>query len=436
MRSRVCIATDHEFPVELAITTIEVEGQHEFSAFIRDITHKKESEDIIWKQANFDKVTGLPNRHMFHDRLEQEIKKAHRADLQMGLLFIDLDRFKEINDTLGHDMGDILLMESSRRITSCVRESDTVARLGGDEFTVILSEFVDTKIVERAAQAILKVLAEPFQLGDEMAYISASIGITLYPNDASNVEELLKNADQAMYVAKNLGRNQTSYFTAALQDAAQERRRLIHDLRGALSSNQFRVYFQPIMDLDTGHIHKAEALIRWQHPERGMIRPMEFIPLAEETGLINEIGNWVFKESTQWAKLWRDQFTHDFQVSVNVSPVQFLSVEYSCDTWDPYLKSINLAGQHIVIEITEGLLLKASTMVTDMLLQFRDAGIQVAIDDFGTGYSSLSYLKKFDIDYLKIDKSFVDNLETDTNDIALSEAIIMMAHKLGLKGNC
>lgn len=423
----------HEFPVELAITTIKVEGQYEFSAFIRDITSKKESEELIWKQANFDKVTGLPNRHMFHDRLEQEIKKAHRAGLQMALLFIDLDRFKEINDTLGHDMGDILLKETSRRISSCVRESDTVARLGGDEFTVILSEISDTSNVERLAQCILKTLAEPFQLGDEVAYISASIGITLYPNDASSVEDLLKNADQAMYVAKNQGRNQFSYFTAELQEAAQERRRLTQDLRGALAANQFKVYFQPIMDLATGRIHKAEALLRWQHPERGLVEPMEFILLAEETGLINEIGDWVFKESARWAKRWSDQYSNDFQVSVNVSPIQFLSGEHSCDAWDAYLQDIDLAGQNIVIEITESLLLKAAIGVTDKLFKFRDAGIQVAIDDFGTGYSSLSYLKKFDIDYLKIDKSFVDNLETDINDMVLSEAIIVMAHKLGLK---
>jgi|GEM_PF-2623497 len=421
----------HEFPVELAVTTIEVGGQREFSAFIRDITNKKESEELIWKQANFDKVTGLPNRHMFHDRLEQEVKKAHRASLQMALLFIDLDRFKEINDTLGHDMGDILLMETSRRLGNCVRESDTVARLGGDEFTVILSEVDDTKNVERVAQCILKILAEPFRLGDEVAYISASIGITLYPNDATNVEDLLKNADQAMYVAKNQGRNQSSYFTAALQEAAQERRRLTHDLRGALAANQFVLYFQPIMDLATGRIHKAEALLRWQHPERGLIEPAGFILLAEETGMINEIGDWVFKESARWAKRWCDQFAHDFQISVNVSPVQFLSEGLSCDAWSAYLRDIDLGGQNIVIEITEGLLLKAA--VGDKLLKFRDAGIQVAIDDFGTGYSSLSYLKKFDIDFLKIDKSFVDNLETDINDMVLSEAIIVMAHKLGLK---
>jgi diguanylate cyclase (GGDEF)-like protein/PAS domain S-box-containing protein len=423
----------HEFPVELSITSIRLAGKDEFNAFIRDITMKKESEELIWKQANFDKVTNLPNRHMFHDRLEQEMKKAHRAELQMALLFIDLDRFKEINDTLGHDMGDILLMEASRRISGCVRESDTVARLGGDEFTVILSEIIDTSNIERLAQCILKILAEPFQLGDEVVYISASIGITLYPNDATSVENLLKNADQAMYVAKNQGRNQCSYFTSALQDAAQERRRLTQDLRGALAANQFTVYFQPILDLATGRIHKAEALLRWQHPERGMVEPMEFILLAEETGLIHEIGDWVFKESARWAKRWRDQFANDFQVSVNVSPVQFLSGELSCDAWSAYLRGIDLAGENMVIEITEGLLLKAAAGVTDKLLKFRDAGIQVAIDDFGTGYSSLSYLKKFDIDYLKIDKSFVDNLEVDINDMVLSEAIIVMAHKLGLE---
>ena len=422
-----------EFPVELAITSIVMAGKDEFNAFIRDITNKKESEELIWKQANFDKVTGLPNRHMLHDRLEQEIKKAHRAKLQMALLFLDLDHFKEINDTLGHDMGDILLLEASRRINSCIRESDTVARLGGDEFTVILSEVSDPKSVERIALCILKILAEPFQLGDEVAYISASIGITLYPDDATNLEDLLKNADQAMYVAKSLGRNQFSYFTAALQEAAQKRRRLTHDLRGALAASQFMVYFQPITDMATGRIHKAEALIRWQHPERGMVSPIEFILLAEETGLITGIGDFVFKEAARWAKRWRGQFVSDFQISVNVSPVQFLSAEHSCDAWSTYLQGIDLTGQSIVIEITEGLLLKAAGGVTDKLLQFRDAGIQVAIDDFGTGYSSLSYLKKFDIDYLKIDKSFVDNLETDKNDMALSEAIIVMAHKLGLK---
>jgi len=422
-----------ELPIELSITAINTAGKYEFNGFIRDITSRKESEELIWNQANFDTLTGLPNRRMFHDRLAQEIKKSHRAGLKMALMFIDLDRFKEVNDTLGHSMGDILLQEAARRISSCVRETDTVARLGGDEFTVILAELDDTGNIERVAESIRQNLTEPFQLGDEVVYISASIGITLCPDDANDDEELLKNADQAMYVAKSQGRNQASYFTVALQDAAQKRRLLSHDLRGALAANQFMVYFQPIIKLATGRIHKAEALIRWEHPERGMVSPAEFIPLAEETGMITEIGDWIFKETSRWAKRWRDQFAHDFQISVNVSPVQFLSTEQSCEAWGAYLQDIGLAGQGIVIEITEGLLLKAATGVTDKLLQFRDAGIQVAIDDFGTGYSSLAYLKKFDIDYLKIDKSFVDNIETDKNDMALSEAIIVMAHKLGLK---
>ncbi|MGC2048592.1 MAG: EAL domain-containing protein, partial [Gallionella sp.] len=423
----------HEFPVEWAITTIEVDGRYEYSAFIRDITHKKESEELIWKQANFDKVTGLPNRHMFHDRLEQEIKKASRSGQQISLLFIDLDRFKEINDTLGHDAGDILLVETAHRIRNCVRESDSVARFGGDEFTVILLEVDGTVDVERVAQCILEKLTEPYQLKDEVVYISASIGITIYPNDATSVEGLLKNADQAMYVSKSKGRNQSSYYTSTLQDAAQERRRLIIDLRDALADDQFLVYFQPIMDMGTGRIQKAEALLRWQHPERGLVSPKEFIMVAEETGLINEIGDWVFKESARWAKRWTDQYSHDFQISVNVSPIQFQSGGHFCDEWEKYLRDIKLAGKSIVIEITESLLLNAAKGVIYRLLKFRDSGIRVAIDDFGTGYSSLSYLKKFDIDYLKIDKSFVDNLEMDANDMVLSEAIIVMAHKLGLK---
>jgi len=225
-----------------------------------------------------------------------------------------------------------------------------------------------------------------------------------------------------------------SYFTQSLQDAAQTRLRLTNDLRGALAAKQFRVYFQPIVDLVTGRTYKAEALLRWQHPERGMVSPMEFIPLAEETGLINAIGDWVFKESARWIKHWSNQFQYDYQISVNMSPIQFkVEDKIFAKEWLQYLQELGLSGKNMTVEITEGLLLNAESGVTDKLLSLRDAGIQIAIDDFGTGYSSLSYLKKFGIDYLKIDQSFVSNLESDTNDIALSEAIIVMAHKLGLK---
>jgi diguanylate cyclase (GGDEF)-like protein/PAS domain S-box-containing protein len=407
---------------------------HRYVALFSDITEKKKSEELIWRQANFDTLTGLPNRDMFRDRLGQEVKKSIRAELPLALLLVDLDQFKEVNDTLGHAVGDMLLIEAAHRISACVRESDTVARLGGDEFTIVISEISDNTHVEDVAQKIISNLAEPFHLGDEVVYISASIGITLYPNDSIDIDALMKNADQAMYAAKNKGRNRFSYFTPLLQDSAQRRLRLTNDLRGALEAGQFSVHFQPIIALSTGRIHKAEALIRWNHAERGMVGPAEFIPLAEETGLINEIGDWVFKESARWAEHWRNRFAPDFQVSVNKSPVQFRSENrHFSSQWAEHLRGLGLPGGNIVIEITEGLLLNADTNVTDELLRLRDADIQVAIDDFGTGYSSLSYLKKFDIDYLKIDRSFVNNLETDPDNMALSEAIIVMAHKLGLK---
>ena len=423
----------HEFPVELSITWIKTRGQYEFNGFIRDITAKKASEDLIWKQANFDQLTGLPNRYMFHDRLEQEIKKAARAGLTMALLFIDLDRFKDVNDTLGHGTGDILLVEAARRIGACAREVDTAARLGGDEFIVLLSELDNAKGIDRVAENILRKLAEPFQLGNQTAHVSASIGIALYPDDATELSHLIKDADQAMYVAKKTGRNRISYFTSQLQEAAETRRQLINDLYGALVAEQFHVYYQPIVDLGTGRIHKAEALIRWLHPQRGLVSPASFIPLAEEIGLIVDIGDWVFREAARQARRCRALGIPEFQISVNCSPVQFRTPDSPCKAWPVYLRELGLPGEAIVVEITEGLLLDAEAGVVKQLADYHHAGIQVSLDDFGTGYSSLSYLKKFDIDYLKIDQSFVRNLATDSDDMALSEAIVVMAHKLGLK---
>ena len=398
-----------------------------------DITKHKSDEETIQRQANFDPLTQLPNRRLLRDRMEQEIKMTNRSGLPMALLFIDLDNFKDINDTLGHDMGDILLKEAAQRLSGCVREADTVARMGGDEFTVILGELDDPGSIERIAQNILGKLAEPFQLMDEVAYISASIGITLCPGDATEVDVLLKNADQAMYAAKHQGRNRFSYFTASMQDAAQNRMRLASDMRSALADNQFRVCFQPIVELATGAIHKAEALIHWQHPKRGLVSPAEFIPIAEETGMIVSIGNWVFREAAYQSGRWRASHNPEFQISVNVSPVQLHSGSNIPAIWSNHLQKIGLPGNSIVVEITEGLLLDATASVTDQLLEFRDVGIEVSLDDFGTGYSSLSYLNKFDIDYLKIDQSFVRNMAPGSDDLALCEAIIVMAHKLGLK---
>ncbi len=404
------------------------------ASLVDDVTERTVAEKIIWKQANFDVLTDLPNRNMFHDRLQHEISRSDRSKLPLALLLLDLDEFKEVNDTFGHDVGDLLLQKAAQRIRSCVRDSDTVARIGGDEFTITLPELQLKLDVDNIANDIIEKLSEAFHIGDEVIHISASIGITFYPTDADSMEGLIKNVDQAMYTAKARGRNCYRYFTQSLQDAAQNRFRLTTDLRGALDAGQLEIYYQPIVELCSGNIHKAEALLRWHHPVRGMVSPVEFIPLAESSGLINSIGNWVFKESALKANDWSNRFESNFQVTVNMSPVQFkVKNEVFKKEWLEYLDKFKLSGDNVVIEITEGLLLNVESEVIDKLLWLRDEGIQVAIDDFGTGYSSLSYLKKFDIDYLKIDQSFVRNLGIDKNDIALSEAIIVMAHKLGLK---
>ena len=398
-----------------------------------DITEQKKSQEVIWQQANFDTLTGLPNRRMFRDRLAQEIKKARRTSLPLAVMFIDLDRFKEVNDTLGHEKGDLLLQEVGSRLKSCVREGDTVGRLGGDEFTVLISDIEDAGVVDRVAETILKQLAEPYGLGQEVAYVSASVGITLYPSDAESIDGLLKNADQAMYESKHLGRNRFNYFKQDMQVAALTRVQLANDLRVALERNEFELYYQPIVDLATGDVLKAEALIRWKHPKLGLVGPAEFIPIAEETGLIVGIGEWVFRTAANQAAQWYRSPEKSIQISVNKSPVQFRDGPAKRHEWRDYLNALGLKGDSITVEITEGLLLEANQSIKAELMEFREAGIQVSLDDFGTGYSSLSYLKKFDIDYLKIDQSFVRGLAPNSSDLALCEAIIVMAHKLGMK---
>ena len=411
----------------------------------RDVTlkkqadeQKKEAAEDNYKLANFDSLTGLPNRHMFREKLEHEIRQSDRARLSLALLLIDLDQFKEINDTLGHLVGDVLLVEAARRILACTRESDTVARLGGDEFTVILSRVKDPKDVELVAQKIIERLGEPFQLGESVVYVSASIGITVYPLDASGaeeqVDEVLINADQAMYEAKRQGGKRFSHFTQSLQTALQERKHMITDLRAAILENQFHLHYQPMMDMATGHIRMAEALVRWDHPTRGIIMPEDFISLAEETGLIVRIGEWVFEEAARWASRWNELLPGGFQVCVNTSPVQFRAEGAASQIkWIEYLQLHNIPGKCLVVEVTEGVLLNADKDSLKMLANLRKANIQIAIDDFGTGYSSLAYLTKFDIEYLKIDKQFIHSLSKDVRDTALCEAIIVMAHKLGLQ---
>ncbi|WP_374581396.1 EAL domain-containing protein [Pseudoduganella sp.] len=391
-------------------------------ALFSDITKKKATEEAIWKEANFDALTGLPNRRMFNERLRQEMKKSARDIAPMALVFIDLDGFKAVNDTLGHDFGDILLKQVAERLLQCVRNTDTVARLGGDEFTVILSELKDTGDVVRIVQDILHSLARPFQLKHETAEISGSIGIALFPDDASDAETLIKCADQAMYLAKQQGRNRFSYFAPFMQEASQLRIELCKELRNALKNKELQLLFQPIRNLANGKVQMAEALIRWEHPQRGLLKPAEFIGVAENTGIIESIGEWVFQEAATQAASFGD----GFQVCVNKSAWQFRHEAVGVDHWLALLREQALPARSIIIEVTESLLLEASREVVERIQSLRDANMQISLDDFGHGYSSLNFLKRFKIDYLKLDTSFTENQ-------ALCEAIVAMAHKLGIK---
>lgn len=424
------------YPEWLSInTSFGEDGEvHRRVMIFSNIAEIKQAEAIIWKQANFDRLTDLPNRQMFHDRLEQSIRKARRSGKRIGLLFLDLDRFKEINDTLGHAMGDDLLREAARRLSACVRQSDTVARLGGDEFTVLLENVQETHDVDRLTQAILHTLSQPFYLGVETVFISTSIGVTFFPDDAMDAESLLNNADQAMYSAKADGRNRSHCFTSSMQERAQTRMRLVNDLHLALDQHQFSLDFQPIVRLSDGRVAKAETLLRWHHPVRGLVSPGEFIPLAEETGIIRGLGDWVFHEATRQAAQWRRHCDQDIQISVNISPAQLRHEGLDLQAWARHLEALGLDTLHVIVEITEGLLMDSGdNRIRQQLEAFRQIGVRVALDDFGTGYSSLSYLRKFDIDFLKIDQSFVANLDCGSADHALCEAIILLAHKLGLQ---
>ena len=402
-------------------------------ALVSDITAGKQSSELIWHQANFDTLTALPNRHMFNDRLRQEIKKAKRESLFLALLFIDLDGFKQVNDSFGHAQGDALLVEAASRIAACVRASDTLARLGGDEFTIILSGLDHVSSIERIAHNVIAALNKPFLLDGDSALVTASVGIALYPSDGSDPEELLRHADQAMYAAKNGGRNRYSYFTPDLQLAAQARLQVALDLREALAARQFELHYQPIVNLQSGRIERAEALLRWRHPQRGLLNPVDFLPFAESSGLMIEIGDWVFRQAAAQVQRWQAEFGAEFQISVNQSPVQFRGESALYQGWLDCVEALGLPPRSIVIEITEGVLLDGATQVSERLGQLRAMGVQVALDNFGTGYSSLSHLKRFDIDFLKLDRSFVQNLASDSGDLALCEAIVVMAHKLGLR---
>ncbi len=422
------------FWLEQDITPIlDEQGEARHAAWVaRDIGQRKKAEALIWQQAHYDSLTGLPNRQLLRQRLEQALAASAADGHVVALMFIDLDHFKEVNDTLGHDLGDLLLTEAARRIRQCVGDSDTVARLGGDEFTVVMPRVCDMERVDHVARQIIDLLVQPFRLRGERAYVSASIGITQAPQDGTDIEALLKQADQALYAAKDAGRRRFCHFTAEMEAAARLHMRVATDLRTALSDGQLSVHYQPIVTLATGEVHKAEALLRWRHPVLGPVGPAVFIPIAESSGQIDEIGDWAFRQAAGQVLRWRSLFHADFQVSVNKSPLQFRDSDAPRLDWADHLHAIGLPGNALSVEITEGLLLDPSDELSRQLQSLRDAGMALSLDDFGTGYSSLSYLQHFPIDFLKIDQAFVRDLKPGSTAMVLCRAIVAMAHDLGM----
>jgi len=397
-----------------------------------DITAKKQAAEKVWQQANFDQLTGLPNRYMFRDRLNHDIKLSKRSAKSLALLFIDLDHFKEVNDNLGHEIGDLLLTDAARRIHQCIRSSDTVARIGGDEFTVVLAELESTQDVERIAQAIIENLVRVFNLGVEKAYISASVGIALYPDDASTEVDLVRYADQAMYQAKSNGRNQFHFFTEEMQECAQMRHQLKRDLHSALAKNELELYYQPIVNFQTGEIEFAEALLRWNHPLKGVLPAAEFIALAEESALTSDIGTWAFKQVVEQLKRWELEAADGVIISVNKSLLQFRSAE-GCLTWIDYLREQAIDPSHLLIEVADSQVLTHNEKFLNQLLAFKREGVRIVVDSLGVGDFSLSSLNAFEVDYLKIKRHCIVDITLESKELDLCEAIIVMAHKLGLK---
>ncbi|MCB1772006.1 MAG: EAL domain-containing protein [Gammaproteobacteria bacterium] len=404
---------------------------HRYVSVFADITDIKESERKLWQLAHHDALSQLPNRLMLGARLDHAVQRAHRHGERVALLFIDLDRFKNVNDSLGHQVGDELLKEVAGRLVSSVHEDDTVARLGGDEFVILLEDIPHANAALRVAERLLKRLGESLVVADRTLFVTASIGISLYPEDAETPDLLLQHADAAMYRAKALGRNRAAFYAPELTRDVQQRLELEHGLRNALARNEFVVHYQPQFAASSGRLVGIEALVRWQHPQRGLVPPNEFIPVAEESGLIDELGCWVTKTACRQARAWRDMGYREFMLAVNLSPYQLGS---ACSSrLASIFEQVGFPREYFEFEVTESLFVEQGGMAMRQLRHLREQlGIGIAMDDFGTGHSSLSQLKQLPISKLKIDRSFVTDLPNDANDAAIVRAIILMAKTLGL----
>lgn len=392
----------------------------------------RQNNKLISKQANFDFLTQLTNRNLLMEICSKSLLSAKRSNKKVAFLFIDLDRFKYVNDTYGHNTGDKILIEVAQRLNEIIRDSDTAARLGGDEFAIILPDIIKVSKVEIIVKRILKELSKAYIIEQHETFLSASIGIALYPKDGESTETLLRKADAAMYKAKDNGKNTYSFFTIEMENNIQTRGKLEEGLRKALKNNEFELYYQPIIDSQSNKIISAEALIRWNHPSLGFISPDSFISLAEELGIIVEIGEWVLETACKQAVLWNSFMKNSPKVAVNISSIQF-KLDNIPLLVQKVLDKSNLDSKKLTLEITESLLIDDDDKTLKQLNKIKDMNIELSIDDFGTGYSSLSYLKKFPINTLKIDRSFIMDLTKKENDKELVKAIISMAHSLKLK---
>jgi diguanylate cyclase (GGDEF)-like protein/PAS domain S-box-containing protein len=430
-------------PVEMTVSQTDVVGGIQRIGIVRDVTERKQHEARLSRLANYDSLTELPNRQLFRDRLQAAMVHARRTGRSFGLMFLDLDRFKIINDSLGHDVGDLLLVAVSKVLAGCVRRVDPqggptgvqwegVYRLGGDEFTVLIQQPHNGEALAGIAQRILQALQRSFVVGGHELYVSASIGITVYRGDATDMDALVKQADMAMYRSKELGRDTFSFYSEELDREAQRRHQIEAQLRHALENQEFRLHYQPKASLTTGQVTGVEALLRWQPSTGELIGPDVFIPILEETGFIVAVGAWVMRESCAQMMRWQQMGLPPINLAVNLSAPQFLQQDLIKQIGDA-LESSGFDPTRLEIELTESMLITDTESVLRILRELRRMGVRIAIDDFGTGHSSLSYLKRFDLDTLKIDRSFVRDTPGDAEDSAIAVAVISLAHGLGLK---
>ncbi len=421
------------FPMWQTISAVrddEGELTHYVSVF-SDIGHIKKAEEQLRHLAHHDALTGLPNRLLLNARLEHSLQQARRKGTSVGVLFLDLDHFKKVNDSLGHPVGDRLLQLVAERLSAFVREEDTVARLGGDELTIVLGSLDGVRSAETVAQGILTELSEPFHLEGRDLFVSASLGISIYPQDGRDATVLLKNADAAMYMAKSEGRNRYHFYSQELTSMACESLALETDLYRALEREELVLHFQPQVSLQSGEVVGVEALVRWRHPDMGLVSPAKFIPLAEENGLIGAIGKWVLRTACAQAKTWQNQGLTPLRIAVNLSGRQLAQSDIVQEVHD-VLQSTGLEPAYLELELTEGSVMKQADRAANTLDALRELGTTIAIDDFGTGYSSLGYLKRFPVDRLKIDRTFVGDIPQNANDVALAKAVVALGHSLNL----